>query len=87
MPFLLILSALLTALTGVMTGVRPVDVQIARQANAAAVVHAAIAAKPAVAGHAHLLGGFGVTQGFTLLRTTAALSLAAPRLYLDRPRA
>ena len=87
MPLLLILSAILTALTGVVTGARPVDVQIARQADSAAVVRAIAATKPATVGHAHMLEGFGASQPFATLSGSSAPSLAAPRLYLDRLRA
>jgi len=39
-----------------------------------------------VAGHLHLAGGFAETQVFSVSSLTLPV-IAAPRLYLDRPRA
>jgi hypothetical protein len=85
MPFLLLLSALLTALTGAVTGVRPNAVQIARLARPAEAVRA-VAAAPLAAGHRHLIGDFDLRAAFAPARIAVAL-VAAPRLYLDRLRA
>ncbi|MEG3177493.1 hypothetical protein U1872_14720 [Sphingomonas sp. RB3P16] len=87
MPFLLLLSALLTALTGAVTGVR--SVEISTQCPAAAVdAHRIVAAAgPILAGHLHLLGTFGVTASFALDAAAPIVRIAAPRFYLDRPRA
>lgn len=87
MPFLLLLSALLTALTGAMTGVRPLDVQIARPARTSDNAVVAAVAVRAAAGHRHLLGGIAMPVRFVVARVMAIVPAAAPRLYLDRPRA
>ena len=87
MPFLLILSAILTALTGVVTGVRPVDVQIARPVQPSDVARVAVSAAPLASGHRHLLGGFDVRARFAVIAAAAVVLTTAPRLYLDRPRA
>jgi hypothetical protein len=87
MPFLLLLSALLTALTGAMTGVRPVEISAQRALLATDVHRVAVAAVPIASGHAHLLGAFGTAETFALIRVVPAALVAAPRLYLDRPRA
>lgn len=84
MPLLLLLSALLTALTGAVAGVRPADVQIARPAPAAQVRRAATRAAPMRSGHAHLLGAFGAIATFVGMIAVPAFPA---RLYLDRPRA
>lgn len=86
MPFLLLLSALLTALTGAVVGVRPADVQIARRAHATPIQRATVVVALRSAGHAHLLGAFGIVSRFAVLHIPAIL-VAAPRLYLDRLRA
>lgn len=87
MPFLLLLSALLTALTGVVGGVRPVEISAHCPLAAAQTQCLAVAAAPFVAGHLHLLGGFGANASFALAEAIPAPLSAAPRLYLDRPRA
>ena len=87
MPFLLLLSALLTALTGVVSGVRPVEISAHCPLAAAQTQRLAVAAAPFVAAHRHLLGAFGPNASFALAQAIPALLSAAPRLYLDRPRA
>ena len=86
MPFLLLLSALLTALTGVVTGTRPADVQIARHIGSTAVAEVAAAARPSIAAHTNLAGGYGTITAFTLVGPDAPRITAAPRLYLARLR-
>lgn len=87
MPFLLLLSALLTALTGAVTGVRAVEISAQRPALAADVRRVIVAAAPSLSGHAHLLGAFGARTAFATIGAGPAPLAAAPRLYLDRPRA
>lgn len=87
MPFLLLLSALLTALTGVVSGARPVEISAQCPLTAAQSQRFVAAIVPLLAGHAHLLGAFGVTSAFATADPMPAMSAAAPRLYLDRPRA
>lgn len=85
MPLLLLLSAILTALTGVVTGVRPPDVQIARAARPNAVARVVVAA--AASGHRHLLDGFDARVPFAPVDAAIVVPTAPPRLYLNRPRA
>lgn len=87
MPFLLLLSALLTALTGVVSGVRPVEISAQCPLAAAQTQRLAVAAAPFVAGHVHLLGAFGSNARFALVEALPAMTAVATRLYLDRPRA
>jgi hypothetical protein len=87
MPFLLLLSALLTALTGVVSGVRPVEISAQCPSAVASGQRFVVAAVRSVAGHTHLLDGFGAVASFAVGTHVAAISAAAPRLYLDRPRA
>ncbi len=87
MNLLLLLSAIMTALTGVVGGVRPVEVAARHQVLAAEIERAATATAPRPAGHANLLGEFGTRPLFALLGSVSILTTAAPRLYLDRPRA
>ena len=87
MPFLLLLSALLTALTGAVTGVRAVEISAQRPSLAAGVQQVAILSAQAVGGHAHLLGAFGIAAAFAVSGVARPAAPAAPRLYLDRPRA
>ena len=86
MPFLLLLSALLTALTGVVTGARPADVQIARHVGATRVAEVAAAARPLVAAHAHLTGGFGSTASFAVAGSGITRVVATLPLYIGRLR-
>lgn len=87
MPFLLLLSALLTALTGVVGGVRPVEISAQCPLAAAQTQVLAVAVAPFVMGHRHLLGAFGLNDSFALADSRPALLSTTPRLYLDRPRA
>lgn len=87
MPFLLLLSALLTALTGVVTGVRPLEISAHCPAAATSVDAAAVVTIPSVAGHVHLLGTFGGVPSFALGAAVSVMRTCAPRLYLDRLRA
>ncbi|WP_010186096.1 hypothetical protein [Sphingomonas sp. PAMC 26605] len=87
MPFLLLLSALLTALTGVVSGVRPVEISAQCPLATAGIQRLAVTVAPFVMGHRHLLGAFGLNDSFALAASLPALLSAAPRLYLDRPRA
>lgn len=87
MPFLLLLSALLTALTGVVSGVRPVEISAQCPLAAAQTQRLAVAVAPFVIGHRHLLGAFGLTDSFAVADSRPAPLSAAPRLYRDRPRA
>ena len=96
MPLLLLFSALLTALTGVVAGVRPIDMPVerhARASGAARQVAALAVSRPA--GHRHLLGALGESAPFSTRRAVAAMTTGctggctggctAPS-YLDRPR-
>jgi hypothetical protein len=87
MNLLLLLSAMMTALTGVAGGPRPVEVAARHQVLSAAVERAALAATPRASGHIHLLGDFGASALFALAGGTLIAMTAPPRLYLDRPRA
>lgn len=87
MNLLFVLSAILSALTGVVGGARPLEVAARHQAIATQVERIAVVAAPGNAGHAHLLGGFGAIAAFALRRTASVVPTTAPRLYLDRPRA
>ena len=87
MNWLLILSALFSTLTGVGTGVRPVEAAVQCSASSA-VVGQHVAAPPLrTSGHVHLLGAFGIPAGFAWIGGVARRTAASPRLYLDRPRA
>jgi hypothetical protein len=87
MEWLLFFSAILSALTGVVTGVRAPDVQVECQSVAAARAQIALPARVLrIAGHLHLAGGFVETPVFSVSSLTLPV-IAAPRLYLDRPRA
>lgn len=87
MEWLLFFSAILSALTGVVTGVRAPDLQVECQSVAAARAQVALPARVLrIAGHLHLASGFGETPVFAL-GCLALPVIAAPRLYLDRPRA
>lgn len=87
MEWLLFFSAIFSALTGVVTGVRAPDVQVECQSVAASRTQVALPARIVrVAGHLHLIGGYGDTVGFAL-RALALPAIAPSRLYLDRPRA
>lgn len=87
MEWLLFFSAILSALTGVVTGVRAPDVQVECQSVAAARAQVALPARVLrVAGHLHLAGGFGETAAFAL-QAVALPAVVPTRLYLDRPRA
>lgn len=87
MEWLLFFSAILSALTGVVTGVRAPDVQVECQSVAAARAQVALPARVLrIAGHLHLASGFVEAPVFPL--SSLALPVIAPaRLYLDRPRA
>jgi len=87
MPFLLLLSALLTALTGVVSGVRAVEIITQCPSAVTSGQRFVVATVRAVAGHTHLLNGFGTVASFAAGTPVVAISAAAPRLYLDRPRA
>ncbi|WP_010164141.1 hypothetical protein [Sphingomonas sp. PAMC 26617] len=87
MEWLLFFSAILSALTGVVTGVRAPDMQVECQSIAAARAQVALPARVLrIAGHRHLAGGFGETPVFALSHLTLPV-IATARLYLDRPRA
>ena len=87
MEWLLFFSAILSALTGVVTGVRAPDVQVECQSVAAARTQVAVPAQVRrVAGHLHFAGGFGASEAFAL-RSVVLPVIAPARLYLDRPRA
>ncbi|MGY2732892.1 hypothetical protein [Sphingomonas sp. UYP23] len=87
MPFLLLLSALLTALTGVVSGVRPVEISAQCPSAVAGIQRLAVAVAPFVIGHRHLLGAFGLNDSFAVADALPAMRPSVSRLYLDRPRA
>ncbi len=88
MELLLILSALLSTLTGVVTGTRAPALQVQNCAIAADTARVvAMAPLPPASGHRHLLGGFDGRARSRVVEAAAVVVTAAPRLYLDRPRA
>ncbi|WP_353205740.1 hypothetical protein, partial [Sphingomonas sp.] len=87
MNWLLVLSALFSTLTGVSVGARPIEATIQQSALAASVRRQAIVAVRPARGHVHLLGAFGLGERFACASHVAGMTLASPRLYLDRLRA
>jgi hypothetical protein len=87
MNWLLVLSALFSTLTGVSVGARPLEATVQQSAFAAEIRRQAIVAAPLARGHLHLLGAFGLGQTFACAGHVPAMTLASPRLYLDRLRA
>jgi hypothetical protein len=91
MELLLFLSALLSALTGAISGVRAPETQVHQTCGAAAVAHAAAAAQAAptraVRSWLALAGGWQspVVRLCGAVKTSPALFAAIPR-YLDKPR-
>ncbi len=87
MNWLLVLSALFSTLTGVSVGARPLEAVVQQSALSAGIRHQVAVAVPLARGHLHLLGAFGIRLTFAVASRVAAMTLADPRLYLDRLRA
>ena len=83
MEFLLLLSAMLTALTGAITGVRAPEVPVQQVAGAASVAHAAEKVAEAITRPAAPVAG--IRPGFVAVHITAAPRASVP-LYADRLR-